>query len=99
MKAGEREMRSYTRFRKGFGAAGVAHPWPLAVSIAMLASLLVELSPLGEAQRTVPAENDATLFQNVVGSVENLNELRFPRLAPIRVQIHDQIMGNGLGFQ
>ena len=58
-------MRSYTRFRKRFGAARSRVLGRLLPSILMLAALLVVLSPPGEAQRTPPAESEATLFRNV----------------------------------
>ena len=58
-------MTSYTRFRKRLGAARSRVLGRLLPSILMLAALLVALSPRGEAQRTPPAESEATLFQNV----------------------------------
>jgi len=57
-------MSSYTPFRKRFGAARSRVLGRLLPSILMLAAL-VALFPPGEAQRTPPAESEATLFQNV----------------------------------
>src|SRR5215813_5959091 len=58
-------MRSYARFRKRFGAARLRILGRLLPSILMLAALPVALCPPGEAQRTPPAEREATLFRNV----------------------------------
>jgi imidazolonepropionase-like amidohydrolase len=58
-------MRSYARCRKRFGAARSRVLGRLLRSILMLAALLVALSSPGKAQRTPPAESEATLFQNV----------------------------------
>jgi imidazolonepropionase-like amidohydrolase len=58
-------MRSSARFRKRFGAARSRVLGRLLPSILTLAALLVALFPPGEAQRTPPAESEATLFQNV----------------------------------
>ena len=58
-------MRSYARFRKRFGAARSRVLGRMLPSILMLAALLFALFPPGEAQRTAPAESEATLFQNV----------------------------------
>ena len=58
-------MRSYTRFRKLPGGAMSRVLGRPPHSILMLAALVVALSLPGEAQRTPPAESEATLFQNV----------------------------------
>ena len=64
-KAGESEMRSYTRIRKRFGAERSRILGRLMFPVLMLASLLLALSPPAEAQQTPPADGEATLFQNV----------------------------------
>jgi imidazolonepropionase-like amidohydrolase len=58
-------MRSYTRFRTLPGGARSRVLGRPLHSILMLAALVVALSLPGEAQRTPPAESEATLFQNV----------------------------------
>jgi len=56
-------MKSYTQFRKLPGAARSRVLGRPLHSILM--ALVVALSLPGEAQRTAPAESEATLFQNV----------------------------------
>src|SRR5215469_18885143 len=64
-KAGESEMRSYTRFRKGFGAERSRILCRLLFSVLMLTGLRFALSSPAEAQPTPPAESEATLFRSV----------------------------------
>jgi imidazolonepropionase-like amidohydrolase len=58
-------MKSYTRFRKLLGAATLRVVGSGLLSMLMLATLLILLSPPGEAQRTPAAESETTLFRNV----------------------------------
>src|SRR5215472_3693023 len=64
-KARESDMRSYTRFRKRFGAARSRVVGRLQPAILTLSALLVALFPTCEAQRRPPAQSETTLFQNV----------------------------------
>jgi imidazolonepropionase-like amidohydrolase len=58
-------MRSYARLRILFGVARLHVLGSLLLSMLTLTALLLALSLPAEAQRTPPAESEATLFQNV----------------------------------